>query len=375
MATTVDVPKLRMKTKNNWIYDRNWDLKFISLSVVLVAMPYLIYIGMINMETLLQPVADIFGTSVESASRNLINFSVALLIGGPHMYATWTRTFLNHDYNTKHRRMLWFSLVIPVIVISLALFNLTLLLTIFFFWASIHVLHQIIYIVGLYNNKKKVNLTIFSRVTDYAVVLTALYPIAIWKIVYGGFAIGENDLGELINQFLPVGPWMVWLVAGVFGISLVLWIAKSIMEIREGTIHWPKTIFIGVTVTAAFFVPMLGNLDTAFQGMNVWHSFQYLALTWMLNHLIWQKGGLKTSPFVERLSATGGQRKYYLFNILLTAGTVALAVGIFLILRYPVKMDFDGAFDRAYYIAVLSFLWIHYYLDHFLFARPEVITS
>ena len=29
-------------------------------------------------------------------------------------------------------------------------------------------------------------------------------------------------------------------------------------------------------------MPALGNLDTAFQGMNVWHSFQYLALTWLL---------------------------------------------------------------------------------------------
>ena len=375
MATTVETLKGGRLIKNDWIYDRNWDLKFISLSVILVAMPYLIYLAMLNMESIMQPVADLFGTSVESTSRNFINFSVALLIGGPHMYATWTRTFLNHDYNTKHRRMLWSSIVIPVIVITLALLNLTLLLTVFFFWASIHVLHQIIYIVGLYNNKKKINLSLFSRATDYAVVLTALYPIAAWKIVNGGFSIGENDLGALINQIFPVGPWMFWLVAGVFAISLILWLGKTIVEAREGSIHWPKTIFIAVTVTAAFFVPMLGNLDTAFQGMNVWHSFQYLALTWMLNHIIWKKGGLKSSPFVERLSADGGQRKYYLFNIALTGGTVLLAAGIFLILRYPANMDFDGAFDRAYYIAVLSFLWIHYYHDHFLFAKPDVISS
>lgn len=69
-------------------------------------------------------------------------------------------------------------------------------------------------------------------------------------------------------------------------------------------------------MTASFIAPALGNLDTAFQGMNVWHSLQYLALTWMLNRL---------------------------------------------------------RFDRAYYIAVLSVLWIHYFHDHYLFTKPGVI--
>ena len=121
---------------------------------------------------------------------------------------------------------------------------------------------------------------------------TALFPLAAWKVVKGGFQIGENDLGSLVSEFLPVGPWMVWLVGGAFALSLALWISKSVMEMHNGSLNWPKTIFIAVTVTAAFFVPALGNLDTAFQGMNVWHSFQYLALTWMLNHLVQKAGKL-----------------------------------------------------------------------------------
>jgi len=31
------------------------------------------------------------------------------------------------------------------------------------------------------------------------------------------------------------------------------------------------------------------------------------------------------------------------------------------------------AFETAYYIGVLGFLWIHYYQDHFLFTKPEAI--
>jgi hypothetical protein len=306
---------------------------------------------------------------------------VALLVGGPHMYATWTRTGLDHDFAKKHRNFLLSALIIPVIVTLLALFNLTLLLTIFFFWASIHVLHQIIYITSLYNEKQKFNLARFSRWSDYAVILTALYPLAAWKLANGKFTIGPNNLSTQVNQILGVvglstGSWM-WILAGAaFAIALVVWISKSILEYRQGTLHKPKTLFLGVTVAASFMVPALGNLDTAFQGMNVWHSFQYLALTWMLIHIRQRRGELTNSPFVERLSNDNkSARRYYLFNVGLTIADVGLALAIFLVLWKGAGMPFNAAFDRGYYIAVLSFLWMHYYQDHFLFVHPEVIDN
>jgi hypothetical protein len=39
------------------------------------------------------------------------------------------------------------------------------------------------------------------------------------------------------------------------------------------------------------------------------------------------------------------------------------------------NLAFDAAFDRSYYIAVLSFLWMHYYQDHYLFTQPDVIST
>jgi hypothetical protein len=52
-----------------------------------------------------------------------------------------------------------------------------------------------------------------------------------------------------------------------------------------------------------------------------------------------------------------------------------LALVIFLVLWQVVGFSFDDAFDRGYYIAVLSFLWMHYYQDHFLFVHPEAIEG
>ncbi|TFH35906.1 MAG: hypothetical protein E4G99_06230 [Anaerolineales bacterium] len=365
----------RMSKDSFWLRSRGWDLTFITLSVVLVTVPYLAYLALINLETITAPLATMMGASTDSVSRNLVNAVVALLVGGPHMYATWTRTALDTDFREKHPRFLWSSLIIPVIVVTLALLNLTLLLTLFFFWASVHVLHQIIYITDLYNHKVPVRHPLISRMADYAVILTALYPIAAWKIANGQFAIGPNNLSEMIGSIVPLGPWMVWLAGGAFGLALSVWLVKTLAEWRQGKLHGPKTVFVGLTVLASFFVPALGNLDTAFQGMNVWHSLQYLALTWMLNNIRQGRGELERSNFVTRLSKDGSARRYYLFNIGLTIADVMLAGMIFLVLRFAFGRPFDFAFDRAYYIAVLSFLWIHYYLDHYLFSQPQVIRT
>src|SRR4030067_631470 len=79
------------------------------------------------------------------------------------------RPALDHDFTRKHRRFVLSSLLIPAVVVGLAFFNLSLLLTAFFFWASIHVLPQIIFITELYNQREEKGLSLFSRAADYGV--------------------------------------------------------------------------------------------------------------------------------------------------------------------------------------------------------------
>jgi hypothetical protein len=90
----------------------------------------------------------------------------------------------------------------------------------------------------------------------------------------------------------------------------------------------------------------------------------------MLNNLRGERGELKASPFVARLSGGNAARRFYLFNIGLTIADVGLAVIIFVVLRVVLQMAFDIAFDRAYYIAVLSF--VDPLLSRsFLFSQPK----
>jgi len=372
-ATTVDFQtSVNRMSQGRWLYTRRWDLIFISFSVAFVTVPYLSWL---LMRDVLHIESDV--------GRQGVNLAVAVLIGGPHMYTTFTRTAFDKNYRSKHRTILASSLVIPVVVISLALSNLPLLLTIFFFWASIHVLHQIVYVVESYNEKaktspEKTSLTPLSKAIDFAVVLTALYPLAAYRIaVTQDFTIGPTALNDVIPNIFEQ-PWVVVLAFLVFGVSLVAFIVKTVIEFREGTAHVPKVVFISVTVGASFIVPALGNLDTAFQGMNVWHSFQYLALTWYANRLREERGELDRQPVLKSISEEGHARKYYGFNLLMTFGAGILIAVSFTVLYFILGgkwADPRYAFETSYYIGVLSILWIHYYHDHFLFTKTDSMVA
>ena len=112
MAVTTSTLRRGVAQEQSWLHSRDWDLMFISLSVVLVTIPYLTYLGLLEMQPVLAPIAMRFGTTVDDLSRNIINAIVALLVGGPHMYATFQRTALDREYVAKHKKVIWSSVLI-----------------------------------------------------------------------------------------------------------------------------------------------------------------------------------------------------------------------------------------------------------------------
>lgn len=356
-----------------WLRNKRWDLFFITLSVVVVPLPYVLYLLGVR-----------FGLE-DDISRNLVNAFVAIAIGGPHMMSTFLRTGLDEGFKERYPTLIRSSIIIPVIVISLAFLNLSLMLTFFFFWASLHVLHQVTYIVELYNHKeakfvRKSALSPLARSIDYAVVLTSLFPIAMWKISQGQFEIGQNDLGEAIPALFqqPDNPWLFVLVSLVFASALTAFVLKSIYEHRNSILNMPKFAFVSLTVLVAFFTPLLPNLDTAFQGMNTWHSFQYLAITFYIIKVRQIVGNLEgDAPLVARFSRrTKDARALYAFSAFLLVGSAVIFVLVYA-LAGIVRPGIDGNshFDIAYYTSILSFLWIHYYHDHFLFTDFEALDG
>jgi len=382
-ASLTSSPVQRESQTHFWLRDRNWDLIFITLSVILVPLPYLFYLLGLKLGI------------EDDVSRNIVNGFVAVAVGGPHMMSTMLRTGLDNEFKSRYPMLIRSSVIIPIVVISLAFLNLTLLLTIFFFWASIHVLHQVTYIVELYNHKEHKIIrsgsavSLRSRLIDYAVILTCLFPIATYKISHDNFFIGKNDLGRVIPEFFKQ-PWFFIAASTVFGVALAAFVVKTVREYRGGYINWPKTAFISLTALVSFTVPALPNMDTAFQGMNTWHSFQYLAITFYIIKIRQQYGNLdQSAPLVARFSKGKDSRGLFALSTMMLVGSAVVFVIVRVIAEfvtppminpatYSSIADFQNAltnwrFDVAYYTAILSFLWIHYYHDHFLFTNFEAL--
>jgi hypothetical protein len=327
-----------------WIYNRKFDLVFLTLSGALVFLPYLSY-GFLQR----------LGASPGTASL-IIGLAVTLLVGGPHMYSTYLRTALEPRFRARYGVLAFLPmLVIPALVILGALYAFLLLLTFFFFWASIHVTHQAQWISETYRRKAAGKVSPLDRLLDGAVILGALYTVAMYKFVEGRFALGSNAL--LFPEFLRHRIVAVAFTVG-FAALFLFYVVRTLGEIRRGEASVPRLLFMAFTVGLAFVIPLFDNLDVAFQGFNTWHSLQYLALTWFILSRNAAHGEIG-NPVTQQLAGTRKTGRFYAAMV----GATLVSGGVYLL----IWKGFGFPQDKSYYVVVLSFLLIHYFYDHFLF--------
>ena len=368
--TAASVPATpRISSRGLWLISPGYDLVFIIFSSTLLVVPHLF-------------------AQIGEFSNAVVDLLVTALIGGPHLFATYTMTFMEPHFRERYRRYTRGAFLMPVLVVSLAIYNLTLLVTIFFFWASVHVIHQAAYIADSYRFKDPrgrglVRWQLWSRVIDYGLLMTSLYPIATFKftgtplVIFGinlsseGFETGGRAL--LFPELLKV-EWLGPLAAFGFIAFLLAFVAKTVWEWRVGLLHVPKTLHMSLAAILFFVTPALPNLDVAFQGLNVWHSFQYLAVVLYLNRMRAERG-LIGSEYVARISRSG--RRLYWMCLLFTLGAALAYLLVYgaIVLGGVWAGDPEQQHYFAFYSVVLSALLVHYYFDHFLFLQvDDVIT-
>jgi hypothetical protein len=324
------------RTRDLWLHSAKFDLTFLIGSAVLAAVPLTMYY-------------------VFHVQTSWINYLVAALVGGPHLYSTYGMTFMDGNFRRNYPMVLWPSLIIPPIVMWLAINNLTLLLTMFFFWASVHVLHQLSYIADCYRHKDPRPRSLWNRLVDYGLIFTGLYPLASAKLVTGKFLVANTVIR--VPAFAQQ-PWVPTLVWAVFLFFLGSFLYKSYREYKEDRFNVPSFVLISVTTMVSMVIPTFSNLDVAFQGYNTWHSFQYLALVWLIMKLRREYGELE-----NRTVASASKRPWTFYG--LNLGFTGLAVGLIFFLQKVLGFEQRA----AYYSVVLGSLLVHYYLDHFNFMR------
>jgi hypothetical protein len=382
---TQETKTVRASSRGLWLISPFYDLTFIIFSSVLLVVPHFaaMLATQFSKDSAMSSFQGIFTPNV------IVDLLVTAFIGGPHLFATYTMTFMEPNFRKRYAKYTWGSLFMPVLVVSLAIINLTLLVTIFFFWASVHVIHQAAYIADSYRNKdprtsapQLKRAQKISKAIDYALLLTSLYPVATYRFTGTPFVINGHDYSGafetggralLFPDFLKVD-WLGPLALGAYILCLVAFVVKTIWEARVGLFHGPKTLHMSLASVLFFVTPMLANLDVAFQGLNVWHSFQYLAVVLFLNRVRSERG-LIGSEFVAKVSSNG--RSLYWMCFLFTLGAAAA----YILLRVILALGGAWAGDPmqqhyfSFYSVILSALLIHYYFDHFLFLQvDEVIT-
>ena len=350
MSAYAAAPALVTGRREGWIYKPSWDLTLLIGSAILVPLPFLAAWA-----------AQLSGWLNPQQTIDVINITVAALIGGPHLFSTITYTLLDGRFRARHPWYSKLAFLLPVGVVYLGVKQYTLLITFFFTWASLHVLHQILYLTDCYRARGRVAEPAWSRGLDYGLILTGMYPIGLYKLSLRQFRVG--------GVLLPYPDWVRQLhlpiLAGIlFAAFLLGWTVKTVIEFRQRRASLPKTLLISITTVVSFCLPMGSNLDVLFQGYNTWHSFQYLFLLWLINRLREQRGEIH-SPFVRSLVRRNSMTLYYLCFL--------AATGVLVVLTAMVRSVTHLAADQSYFVVVLSVLLMHYYFDHFLFSQPKLI--
>lgn len=362
-----------------WIHSRRWDLLFLFASGLLVVVPMGSY-WLITRATGVAPEA--FQHDQALGIAMLINLGAAFLIGGPHMYATFTYTLAERRFRERHPVLLWSALLVPVVVITLCIVRIELLMALFFAWAGLHALHQVVYIVQQYQMRAGAvgPPPAWSRAVDGVLAFSSLYPIATWRLlappgavltlpfglrVNAGFSIGKVDIAREVPLFLQGQTWIAGAVAVVFAAALAAFVLRTVVEVSTRRTIWPRTLFLAVTVPVAFSLPLFDNLDVALQGFNLWHSTQYIGLVYLMNAIRKQRHEI-SSPWVQWLSGEGRGLRYYGFVVGVSVCSGAV-IGV-------LHFGFGLPMLQSYYAVLLSALWIHYLWDHATFAQFDALA-
>ena len=109
-------------------------------------------------------------------------------------------------------------------------------------------------------------IAMWSRVIDYGLLMTSLYPIATYKFTGMPLVIGGANLSSegfetggralLFPEFLKF-EWLGPLAAGAFFLLLAAFAVKTVWEWRVDLFHLPKTLHMSFAAVLFFITPAL----------------------------------------------------------------------------------------------------------------------
>lgn len=354
--------------------------------------------------------------------EDLVTVLVMVPLGGPHVVATFTRTFLDPRFRKRDPIWLGLSAILWLFVLGvsaasiftplrfLGVVPIQWVLTGFFFWASIHILQQSLF--GVQWSGGAIRDAVDGprmELLEKVIVWSCLYPVAMLRMSMtdaSGLAANHHSLGaKLVTFFSESEAWtsdyvfrigrvvpilpsfirsdLVWMApTAVFFTAFAVYLYNARKWVRSVPATRMRTAYITTTAVTGFMIPLAPNLDTAFQGLNAWHCFQYIIMVHSMNCAD-RSGGRPLHSMVHRFAQPGKGLSAYLQLFCLSSALVFVlfSVAYGLTVACPGRFKLfeavapaDGSPEgfrpggvlSAYYLLGFGALLVHYLQDTLL---------
>jgi hypothetical protein len=276
----------------------------------------------------------------------------AVLIDAPHVFGTFSRTYLDREERRARKRLLWGSLgffaVGPLMVLAgLGAF--------FFFlaalWAYYHLVKQHYGFMVLYKKKNR-DLDKTDNALDRAFILAAMaYP-------FVAFVARDADALRRVPAQLAgaLGALERALLAGTIAIT-ILWLGRQVQRAVSGRpLNVPKYLLLAAAVPMHWVVlltPMPQQPVAVVAILTVYHNLQYHRLIWFHNK-----------------KYAGGRERHGAAELVSRRLTYYLAFGVLFGLWYQLPRRLVGESfgpEALWTQLAAAFFWgyafIHYHLD------------
>ena len=168
---------------------------------------------------------------------------------------------------------------------------------------------------------------------------------------------------------------LAWALLAAFLLCASAFALKSLHEVAQGRLNLPKTLHMVLAAGLFFVTPALQNLDVAFQGLNTWHSVQYLAVVIFINRCrqaqgpdrLARRGALRHPRRAPLRRRPGPDRRL--------RGGVPGAARDRAAARACGPATHCSSTTSPFTSRCCPPLLIHYYFDHFLFLRIDGVIN
>ncbi len=323
-----------------WLISRNDDLVYMLGSVgVSLALAYATFVLKIKPATLF--------------------WLWALVLDGPHIWGTATRTYFDKQEWNSRRRLLVGSLAWFGIGAGLASVNLSLFRSFAYTWAYYHLVKQHYGFMVLYK-KKNNDLNELDNKLDKAMVWVGFsYP-----FITAMFKADAPDIYKTAQKLVPAAlhPLIQRLALGAFVAALGAYVARQFYKLRNNLVfNTPKHLLLTASIGLHIMVMSLpyGQIVDGFllivATLTAYHNVQYQRLMWFHNRNKYGKESIAATLKTHGLAAYFG-RNFWFY----------LATGwLFTLVYRPVL--FRKARRGRYAAPLEGFFWgfafLHYYLD------------